>query len=516
MAGNWWIAALLVLSTAADAFLAPLIPRAVSALLSRNENKAEELNKLGCKNDDDVLYYVDFLLRADTTMNDAEILKRIDALHAADCEIAAKSPLVVEDNAMSTRKTSGSLPFDWIHVGDDNYPLAVQSVEPVLDAASTAAILHAAQDLWSTKSASSRFTYQYTGNSEAHVSDFLQHNTSVGNAAVDTINQALATKIYPLIREAFVGYDASRMFVYDALVIRYNATAAAKKVAGQPLHRDLGLVSVNIMLNDAFEGGGTFFENQLLPSSKSHGSVPKPIKPLGIGHCLAHAANERHAGAGTVSGVRDILVLFVTAVQSTKMRNARLKQCRTECEKGCTSKLGSLWCRIRHHRLAVAADPADGEAYQYLGTALMNYAEYVAQARDAAANADETETALQAAIACFRRAAVLTRCDARVYNNLGIALSRQQRLLDAEQAYQRGLELLVKSDQAGCNVEDDLDSISLNYGLDLANQDRFAEACEILARPAAKRKDGSSNSQIIENAYRLWEFCACNLETAAL
>jgi hypothetical protein len=140
MAGNWWIAALLVLSTAADAFLAPLIPRAVSALLSRNENKAEELNKLGCKNDDDVLYYVDFLLRADTTMNDAEILKRIDALHAADCEIAAKSPLVVEDNAMSTRKTSGSLPFDWIHVGDDNYPLAVQSVEPVLTLRKTSGV----------------------------------------------------------------------------------------------------------------------------------------------------------------------------------------------------------------------------------------------------------------------------------------------------------------------------------------------------------------------------------------
>ena len=64
----------------------------------------------------------------------------------------------------------------------------------------------------------------------------------------------------------------------------------------------------------------------------------------------------------------------------------------------------------------------------------MNYAECVAQARDAAANADETETALQAAIACFRRAAVLTRCDARVYNNLGIALSRQQRLLENDLA----------------------------------------------------------------------------------
>jgi hypothetical protein len=53
-----------------------------------------------------------------------------------------------------------------------------------------------------------------------------------------------------------------QLFVYEAIVIRYNATAnsgAGHSGAGQPLHRDLGMPSVNIMLNDDadFTGWGT-------------------------------------------------------------------------------------------------------------------------------------------------------------------------------------------------------------------------------------------------------------------
>jgi len=31
-----------------------------------------------------------------------------------------------------------------------------------------------------------------------------------------------------------------------------------------------------------------------------------PLWPKDVGYCLAHSASERHAGAGTTEGVRDI------------------------------------------------------------------------------------------------------------------------------------------------------------------------------------------------------------------
>ena len=298
-------------------------------------------------------------------------------------------------------------------------------------------------------------------------------------------------------------HQSSLLFVYDALVIRYNATASAAQPAGQPLHRDLGIVSINVMLNEEFEGGGTFFENQLLNDNKAlHG----PLQPKGgAGHCLAHSSSQRHAGAGTVSGVRDILVFFVTtAAPSALIFNARLKQCRDVC--CCDGKNSSLLCRIRHHRLALRYVPDDGEAFQYLGTALLEYADYHGD-----------DNALQAAIACFRRAERLTPCDARVYNNLGISLGKleqKQQLVEqqgsAEEAYQKGLDILLKCQIAGCNVEHDLDSLSLNYGLYLAKQDRFAESYKILSRPAAKRKQ-LQDSRTIQDAYRLWTFCERNM-----
>lgn len=554
-----WIA-VLAFSQSADPFrvLTPKLPRtrratAKAPLFWSNSSTVEQSNNSNNRiadRDDSILCRIDdwllqFSSRVETTKDVDFIVKRIDAMHTADCEIAYQSPLVMEDLA-ATKNSSiwmrKGMPYEWIRHDDSgggdggaehHPPLVVRSiVEPVLDAASTAAVRQAADDYWNAascgggKAHKSRFTYQYPGNSEVHLSDLLYSSShgakstknGLGKKAVDAVNQALTDMIYPMIREAFLGKDASQLFVYDALVIRYNATAAAKQIAGQPLHRDLGLVSVNIMLNDDFEGGGTFFENQLRSSSlwSDKDSVPKPMKPVGVGHCLAHAAAERHAGAGTVSGVREILILFVTAVHSAKIQNARLKQCRSECEKSCSTKLNALWCRIRHQRLAVAADPHDGEAYQYLGTALMNYAEYVAQPeQQATSNVITSETALQAAVACFERAAVLTPCDSRVYNNFGIALGRQQRLLEAEEAYRRGLVILIQSEVAGCNVGHDMDLISLNYGLDLANQDRFAEACEILARPASKRNDGVSNSRTIEDAYRLRKFCESSVEGTA-
>jgi hypothetical protein len=116
--------------------------------------------------------------------------------------------------------------------------------------------------------------------------------------------------------------------VYDSLFIQHNITAAnvnndagngsgdnLGSGAGQPLHRDLGYVSVYIMLNEEFEGGGTFFEDQLLPFvlSGNHDNVMHPLKPLGPRHTFAHYSKSRHAGAATYTGVCNILVIFLAA-----------------------------------------------------------------------------------------------------------------------------------------------------------------------------------------------------------
>jgi len=346
-----------------------------------------------------------------TSFDRRDILSQLDKRHAADCD-AARVLAVEEDDSGEPF----SLPvYMWVHV--QNHPLAVQSLAPIMTASDIATLVCAAEQYWQqSDSVESRFTYQRVGNSEAHVSD-------LGKDAVLAMDRVLKEAVYPLVRAAFcTNDDDSRLCVYDALIIRYNATEANNLGAGQPLHRDLGIVSVNIMLNgeEEFNGGGTFFENQLR-HDESH---VVPLKPLGKGHCLAHHSAERHAGAATVNGVRDILVIFVTAQQVTStpklIQNARLKQsARRYCEEQCDDTTESIICRIQHQLMAIEAVPEDGEAFQYLGTALMEYAEQVNN------DNDEGGAILKAAVECFRHAALLTPCDSRVYSNLGLTLSRQ-------------------------------------------------------------------------------------------
>jgi hypothetical protein len=290
--------------------------------------------------------------------------------------------------------------------------------------------------------------------------------------ATQAINSALQTKVYPLVRKAFADIlppeHEQPLFVYDALVIRYNVT---KATAGQPLHRDLGLVSVNIMLNSPteFQGGGTFFENQLLLSESA-----QPLKPIGVGHALLHQSSQRHAGAATLAGIRDILVVFITVPSAPKLTNARLKTtCRDYCDNACHSAQAALECRIRHYRLAVAMVPEDGEAEFLLGTTFMEYAFLLWNDEDITA----ATLYLQQAMDCFQTAAQFTPCDARVHNNWGITLERMEsrvametttttpsalasfldtttpsKTTTAEHAYQRGRKLLEASAKAGCDV----------------------------------------------------------------
>jgi hypothetical protein len=256
-----------------------------------------------------------------------------------------------------------------------------------------------------------------------------------------------------------------------------------------------------------------------------------------------------------------------------KIRNTILKQCRAYCEtqySGSSSStnpaLDVLHCRIRHQRLAVCMDPNDGEAYQYLGTALMNYAQYCYQQHPERLiqrddrhhhswySSDTTTTmvpqpALVWAIRCFQYAATLTPCDYRVYNNLAIALRRYCDPLDGlvgtsspppppnagmvvqeiDTAYVRALHLLEQTATimgGEFTIQEVWDSITLNYGLELANRNLFVNASNILHRIVVKypshvndRQTTTTTTQhdrIRSDAYQLWKFCTSQLNNEQL
>jgi hypothetical protein len=437
-----------------------------------------------------------------------EILQRIQEQHVDDCKFALEA-LAPESKEGSIKKT---MSYEWVH--SSHYPLTTQSLEPLLNETSLNLIRQAATYHWGDPSnLKSRFTYQIPGNSEAHVTD-------LGDSVTGVVNGMLTEKIYPMIRHAFSKDEVEQLCVYDALYIRYNATQAKLSNvtigAGQPLHRDLGLFSVNVMMSpaDDFVAGGTFFENQMRSSS----SLISPLKPIGQGHCLLHRSSERHAGAATMQGVRDIMVFFVTGASTThppaSIQSSLLKQCRTYCEAYFPEDpLQAILCRLAHLRLAVEVAPTDGEAFQYLGLALLQYERWLmSETGDAKKRMDVLETAVE----CLEQAQVLTPCDSRVYNNLALTCSRlvdlsqdQRSILGPriEQAYTKATKLLQESFKAGCNVQDELDTVSLNHGLWVSNLDRFQDACSILERVASRKVPDQDCGRVIEDAYRLWKFC---------
>lgn len=456
-------------------------------------------------------------------LHESKIRDRIHNQHTRDCEaaslnLAPESP-VLRDQQCSTR-------YEWIFSGTKSYPLAAQSLEPILNTTAISTIREAAEAHWKNPAfCISRFTYQRPGNYEAHVTDLGERVRSI-------VNETLTTRIYPLIRDVFWNdptcslAPVDQLCVYDALYIRYNSTQAKLLDhigAGQPLHRDLGLISINIRLNNDFEGGGTFFENQLLDRKESDLEPGiTPLKPLERGHVLLHKSSERHAGASTVDGVRDILVFFVSGVSCETgsgsgstvpmpIQSAIAKQSRGYCDDFYSNNpLRAIFCRIAHQRYAVRVALSDGEAWQYLGTAFMEYDTYLAVMK---ASAWLRGAVLQTATRCLQLATRLTPCDSRVWNNLALTLNRQWKLKSdasllntTEMAFATAHQLL-KMSREKCDVEGELDNVNVNYGLFLSNQDRFMEAGCILEGTALKKIIDQDCGKAIEDAYELWKFC---------
>ncbi|KAK3281672.1 hypothetical protein CYMTET_10550 [Cymbomonas tetramitiformis] len=128
---------------------------------------------------------------------------------------------------------------------------------------------------------------------------------------------------YPLLARAF-GFavpsvsttqlaDAFR--VSDAFVVKYDATAGQRLLTP---HRDGGVFTFNVALNDLddYEGGGTYFralddtyEKGAFDCAVSGGESSLRSRK---GHILAHSSALMHGGHPIRSGVRYVLVVFVT------------------------------------------------------------------------------------------------------------------------------------------------------------------------------------------------------------
>lgn len=522
--------------------------------------------------------------------NEGRILKDIHRQQQIDAQAMA-SALLPEEHASTT---ASNVPYQWISTERTNKPLAIQTKGQILEDSTVRWIRQQADAVWNggaSSSLESRFTYQRKGNYEVHLADLLKQEQE-DSVAKREIHNALQERIYPLVRDAFgtslCEEDPSSLqfCVYDAIVIRYNATEAALNEdesmiptesigAGQPLHRDLGVVSVNVMLNspNEFEGGGTFLEHQLQdflwetqtlaenPQHQGSTRLPLPLKPMGgPGHALLHLSSDRHAGASTRRGVRDILVFFLTASKSTaapkleqaaRLKSAARPQCEA-CQVQCIDDkhpntsiiwqpLASAFCRARYQHLAVLAVPTDGEAWQYLGMALWDIHQAIGMVIQSEMETDiktvkdldvlfrYRPSLAKASVSALEMARKFIPCDARVHHNLAWILDQQADALDQDlheqikSHYSRAMTLHQAFQKVGCDVGIDYDSTILNYGLYLANKDLFVEALSVLEwiHPSAMKvmqqmKQQSQVQQeqklqqrlgLIQDAQRLLSFC---------
>jgi hypothetical protein len=535
-----------------------------------------------------LLQQVDALLR-ESKIDPIHIWNAIDQAHEKDLLWAKSSPLPFErasasggDNR-SIEFIHNPIEYESIRIPDERrfvqYPRSIairtNKSSPLLSQDEIQLLKMATESYWksqSGESSSSRFTYQRKGNSEAHLSDVVNFSREVqmSNAVMDLVDVLLLYRVYPWIREAFlskedgVNVEQLGLYVYDSLFIRYNATEANSNAlnevieqestkhnmgAGQPLHRDLGYVSVNIMLNDPceFDGGGTFYEHQLLSlhtwdeacqleSDAYQDTLVGPLKPLGAGHALAHFSSDRHAGVATTRGVRDILVIFVAVAETNQIeldqaqtvprweRAARLKTtARSFCQQCITEDdnlRDELLCPILHLRLALMAVPNDGEAWHYLGMAL-----------DEFANIDNSSALLDLAIACLEEeGAKYTPCDARLYNNIGLAWEKKLALFRTNNAaneidmrhfhnkikaaYKNAVLMNSICSRMGCDVASDYERACLNFGLYLSYQNDFRGAIHVLERieltcdPTSNSQDLSpARHRVINDARNLLRFC---------
>ena len=237
-------------------------------------------------------------------------------------------------------------------------------------------------------------------------------------------------------------------------------------------HLDGGLFSVNIALNsyeNDFEGGGTFLE-RLISNDYGNDVIQRPC---GAGHALIHSSTERHAGAPTTGGIRDILVFFLTTRQGSKAtgieRGHRLKALINK---------SPIHVRMNCLKMAIEENPFDGEAFMWLGF-------YGMCGNGMNSSSIERLNELNASIENLKKAASLSPCCSRVRYFLGKALDARVKLCaevsvdqefdakrekeDAIKQFERCLDIEAEYKRAGCTNDIDEAGVLLRIG-DLKQQ----------------------------------------------
>lgn len=457
----------------------------------------------------------------------ASAISWIDDIHR---QSSTKSPFAIEIGDLNPVDKNGTILFEWVEGNtslencEDKRKVALRTLgEPLMDAKVVSSIRRAAKSKWDEEgsSQSSRFTLQYTDtNSECHLDELvLADTTGVLEHEVDNV---LTRKIYPLVRSAFGDYlgEEGMLCVYDSLVIRYDGDKANDSFsASQPLHRDGGMISINIALNShefdnitgdsGFEGGGTFFED-LITKEEDENPI---VRPSGPGHAVAHKSTVRHAGTPTTSGVREILVFFLTLREADSSPRAppveRAFHLKMNAKMADIPRSAKLKC----FELAIQENPEDAEAHFLRGIELMRNS-----------NEQDRWQEINQSVFHLNKAANLAPFDARIKCFAGIA--RKTRLVFAQRAGNeelaldevKELETVANSLENSIALHDSYQSFGissdfevatalLSFGEVLAKLKRYQEAIESVSHLVGKasfphedaKEDAMKQSQALIN-----------------
>lgn len=207
--------------------------------------------------------------------------------------------------------------------------------------------------------------------------------------------------------------------------------------------------------------GGTFLE------ALTVGDTEYIQRPTGPGHAIVHKTTQRHAGAPTTSGVRDILVIFLTARRPNMAhsdentwgieRAMRLQSMAKELER---SKL------IPSLRLARTNDPSNSEVPYWLGVHLVQ--------GDMNDPSDERWSEICEGVESLRLSTLLNPADARAHYHHGMGIStRHKYAMRTKRAHllppaKEAADSLINSLEAAIRLEGKCDEAGCKNGLNLA------------------------------------------------
>jgi tetratricopeptide (TPR) repeat protein len=503
--------------------------------LERSADLESAAVKLGVNDIQDLSICLNAL--AETRCKAGAFDQALDALDRwAECG-SIRSCLAIEDTSAQAKAATK---YEWIKAtdkeGGQTRNVAVRTVGnvPVFEQEDISLLRRAADDRFAIAAGiqTSRYTMQYEGNSELHLDDLCAGDPLLKSR----MDHVLQEKVYPLVRAAFAeaanDLDGDEpplgpLCVYDSIFVRYNgdkAKAAGRMGASQPLHQDGGIYSVNIALNSAesdgndlgFTGGGTFFEALTVGENEC---IQRPIAP---GHAIIHKTTQRHAGAPTTSGVRDILVIFLTARRAIKSVNHEYAW-RIERAMRLQS-IGKELDRDKHIsslRLARGNDPTNSEIPYWLGVNLIE--------GDMNDESDERWTEISQGVESLHQSTMLNPADARAHYHLGMAISTRHKyamrtkrtnlLPPAKEAgenlinaFESAISLERKCVKAGCENGINLSAAYLALGDFMARLKSFDKAIMYLNQVEAAIEEAGDTDKgwaqsMLDEVSSILEYC---------